>query len=121
VVDVVLRIVWANFQPNWASLLIYVVIPESIAIVGLYGFIKRKKLLTKLFWKIFFITAIFHEFWSVIDDIKLSKELNSNEVRPWFEAFDSLLYSSFEIPLFIALFFYGYQCKDLWGSPKTSI
>jgi hypothetical protein len=108
-----------DFHLSWVSFLAYDVLPSSIAIVGLYGYVYSKKFGVAIFWKAFFVFVIVSFMAGVFNDLSFAKELSAN-LNLEFNFIDELKENTplffFQIPFFVALYLYAYKEKNIWLS-----
>jgi hypothetical protein len=84
----------------------------TISLISLYGFSFKKKFLTQIFWKITCIICVAAEIWDIVKYIpSITTSMNT--------LFLSLIYLSFIIPIYIAMFLYAFKQNDLWKNKNN--
>jgi len=111
--DLLFKLWWSNFQPNWNDLIIICVF-ELIAIIGLYGFVYHKQIVKPGFWKLIFIISIVFVARGVYDDIQFYGTIDKN----LYNSSDQFLGIIIDIvvlaPFLIAMFMYAFKSHELW-------
>lgn len=103
----ILTYLWQGFDRIWEvlDLILFVV-----AMVGLFGFAWKKKFLSSLFWKIYFVIQLI---WNIYYYYFLPMSEKTSSVLIGVPQFLSATFSLiFFIPLFIALYLYGFSEKQ---------
>jgi hypothetical protein len=93
---------------DWLSLLI-----AWIGIVGLFGFSYKKAIGEQNFWKRWFIFILVFDISYAIYE-HYPKGFVAEEV--WLD----ILGYSIPVPIYIALYLYGYKSEELWNPPAES-
>jgi hypothetical protein len=88
-----------------------------ISILGIIGFIVKKRIITQSFWKLFLYVSIGCGIYLELTALGLYKSVLDGRsmvvtIVSWFVflLIDFILY----IPMYRALFLYGYRSDDLW-------
>jgi hypothetical protein len=85
----------------------WLVIPLSVVqIVGLFGFVYWRRLVSPLLWQVVFLLSVANEVWDLVS-ISTDPELKDDTFFVGAVVF-------LQIPLLIGLFLYGFRCKELW-------
>jgi hypothetical protein len=120
-----------NFQiEGWLKLIDIIDIPLSIiGIICLYAFIWQRKILKRIFWKIFFIANISFSVLTIPYGFSILKAemiqapefatSGSNEAQVYLlVAFILIILFLPFIPAFIANYLYAYKSKEIWQKQK---
>ena len=91
---------------------------KVICLIGLYGFVFKRKIISQVFWIIIFIAIIPYDVWCIYSEIMLEEMLNKNclstsSVLDFLGEFTFFFLLS--LPFYIALFLYGFKSKDIWS------
>ena len=90
-----------------------------ISLVGMYGFIYKKKIISNIFWIVFFILVALYSIWDIYLDVQLNSKLNNmypTEPDILESIIDFFLNYILGLPLYIGLFIYGFRSKEIWKS-----
>jgi hypothetical protein len=88
---------------------------SGLAIAGLYGYAYKKQLIHRSFWKGWFFVIIL---WDIFYNIVLSRVLGMTYRERTFEESELLCLAmnwSILVPVYAALYLYGYRSDDLWA------
>ena len=113
-IDIFFRFYFSGLNIDWIGLSVFVFLPSVVSAVGLYCFAYGKRIFNKLFWKLFFVVFVVDRFFYLLDSVEVSKEIHGENFSLINDIGTTLLYSSFEMPLFIALFLYAF-CGEKSG------
>ena len=88
-----------------------------VSLVGMYGFVYKKKIISNILWMVFFVLVISYSIWDIHLDVQLNNKLNS--MYPTEPDILELIIEFFfnyilPLPLYIGLFFYGFRSKEIW-------
>ena len=84
----------------------------AVQIVGLFGFVYWRRLAIPPLWQFVFVASVIYEAWDLFS-IATDPELKGN-------SYADLVFASvgvallLHVPMLIALFLYGFRCKELW-------
>lgn len=83
-----------------------------LSLFGLYGYVYGKRITSyQKIWGVFFALLLSYDFWSSYSEfVNLQSE---SEPIIFKIIFDFLI----SIPLYIALFLYGFRCHNIWVKP----
>jgi hypothetical protein len=92
-----------------------------IGILGIIGFIAKKRMMSKSFWKLFLYASIGWRIYLELTILDIYKSVFDNRTIVFaiisafiFLLVDFILY----IPMYRALFLYSYRSDDLWKSDE---
>ena len=86
----------------------------ALQVCALYGFSFWLKLGTPRGWKLLFVASLAYEIWCLVD-LTTNPELRSvTDAETWFLASTIGMTLVVQLPMFIALFLYGFRSKGLW-------
>ena len=88
-----------------------------ISFVGIYGFIYKKKIISNIFWIVFFVLVVSYSIWDIYLDVQLNNKLNSiypTEPGILWSTIDFFLNYILGLPFYIGLFIYGFRSKEIW-------
>jgi hypothetical protein len=104
---------WPSEEIDWGSLLL-----ELFGLVGLFGYVFLRRVGAPFFWKVIFIAnliayAIFVPGMVFDDDLLILG-------MPYFGYFIIAFTLIFSIPLWLALYRYGFRSQEIWTKPSIS-
>ena len=88
-----------------------------ISFIGMYGFIYKKRILSHIFWMIFFVLLVLYDCWDIYLDAQFNNKLDQmypTEPDVSEAAMDFFFTYILSLPCFIALFVYGFKSKAIW-------
>jgi hypothetical protein len=85
-----------------------------VALLGLFGFCWERQLLTRLFWQIFFVAFLcwIPMYFFVLPPVSIQAGLGKTSTATAFML--AAVTVGVHIPLFAALFMYGFKRGDIW-------
>ena len=92
---------------NWFDLLVSI-----IGCIGLYGFVFKKRIVSKEIWKIFLFAIIVTLFWDAYNFIA-GIPLSQSEIEFIDFLFSAIGFLVF-IPFCVGIFMYGFKSNELW-------
>ena len=84
---------------------------SSISVIGLFGFAFHKKLFTQKFWQFWVIVFLV---WDISYNLIFSKLLGLAQKIEGVGMLELIIGFIFVIPIYFALFRYGYKSNSLW-------
>ncbi len=96
----------AMIWPEYFFFVLYV-----IQIVGLFGFVYRRRIANPIIWQWVFLATVAYELWNVYQTATDTDPASSLPVL--FAAIAIAAYLT-QAPMWFGLFHYGFRCRELW-------
>ena len=106
---------WVGFSRLWEVIDLIVV---TISTVGLFGFCWRKKIITRLFWKFYFLVPLIWQFiYQFIIPLHPKAQGITNAPA---QVVGNTIGLALLGPLFYALYLYGFKRNELWDTSESA-
>jgi len=85
---------------------------SSIQVLGLIGFIVRKRLISQIFWKVFLFASVGWGLYTALNAFSWYSGINIRSMLMFFIALSPIILYA---PVYRALYLYSYRSDSLWN------